>query len=181
MVTAISNLMRGSISNKKSMVSLKEEMNYVRDYIYIQETRYKDRFNTYFYMEEKLNEFQIPKMTIQTLVENAIVHGVENATWECELTISIEKREDRAFILIKDTGVGIEPEKLKNLMEKRDEEEKTAERTHTNLGLYAVKQRLNYVYNGQAQIEIVSELGKGTEIHILLPLGEMKEGDITWN
>ncbi len=181
MVTAISNLMRGSISNKKSMVPLKEEMNYVRDYIYIQETRYKDRFNTYFYMEEKLNEFQIPKMTIQTLVENAIVHGVENATWECELTISIEKREDRAFILIKDTGVGIEPEKLKNLMEKGDEEEKTAERTHTNLGLYAVKQRLNYVYNGQAQIEIVSELGKGTEIRILLPLGEMKEGDITWN
>ena len=80
MVTSISSLMRASISNKRSMVYIREEIKYVQDYLYIQETRYGDKFTSYIEVDERLNELEIPKMTIQTLVENAVIHGVENAT-----------------------------------------------------------------------------------------------------
>lgn len=182
MVTSVSSLMRGSISNKRNMISLKEEMSYVRDYIYIQETRYGDRFYTLFSLDEELNELQIPKMTIQTLVENAIVHGIENAAWKCELYISAEKRDNKAFIKIRDTGLGISPEKLQHIMNRTSSVEGAKEeRIHTNLGIYAVKQRLDYVYKGQSEISITSMTGKGTEVNIFIPINTVGEGDIIWS
>lgn len=71
MVTAIhSNLMRASISNKRSMVRVKEELKYIEDYLFIQETgMYGDKFTSYIEVDEELNELEIPKMVIQTLVE----------------------------------------------------------------------------------------------------------------
>ena len=54
------------------MVYIREEIKYVQDYLYIQETRYGDKFTSYIEVDERLNELEIPKMTIQTLVENAV-------------------------------------------------------------------------------------------------------------
>ena len=102
MVTAISNLMRASISNKRSMVRVKEELKYIEDYLFIQETRYGDKFTSYIEVDEELNELEIPKMVIQTLVENAVVHGVENATWDCFLYISGEVQDGIAVFKVKD-------------------------------------------------------------------------------
>ena len=126
MVTAISNLMRASISNKRSMVRVKEELKYIEDYLFIQETRYGDKFTSYIEVDEALNELEIPKMVIQTLVENAVVHGVENATWDCFLYISGEIQDDMAVFKVKDDGVGISAEKLEALLKMEEEPEHKA-------------------------------------------------------
>ena len=170
MVTAISNLMRASISNKRSMVRVKEELKYIEDYLFIQETRYGDKFTSYIEVDEELNELEIPKMVIQTLVENAVVHGVENATWDCFLYISGEVQDGIAVFKVKDDGVGISAEKLKTLMNMEEEPEHKAERTHTNLGIYAVQKRLEYVYHGKAKMTITSEQEKGTLVVLEIPL-----------
>ena len=170
MVTAISNLMRASISNKRSMVYVREEMKYVQDYLYIQETRYGDKFTSYIEIDEKLNELEIPKMTIQTLAENAVVHGVENATWDCFLYISGEIVDGTAVFTIKDDGVGMSAEQLEKLSGSEEEPEHEEERTHTHLGVYAVRKRLDYVYHNKAQINIKSEPGKGTQVILEIPL-----------
>ena len=173
MVTAISNLMRASISNKRSMVRVREEIKYIQDYLYIQETRYGDKFTSYIEVDEKLYELEIPKMTIQTLVENAVVHGVENATWDCFLYISGEIKDKMAVFKVKDDGVGISKEKLEQLSqneERVEEPEHKGERTHTNLGIYAVRKRLEYVYHGKAKMTITSE--KGTLVVLEIPLEE---------
>ena len=170
MVTAISNLMRASISNKRSMVYVREEMKYVQDYLYIQETRYGDKFTSYIEVDEKLNELEIPKMTIQTLAENAVVHGVENATWDCFLYISGEIVDGTAVFTIKDDGVGMSAEQLEKLSGTEEEPEHEEERTHTHLGVYAVRKRLDYVYHNKARIKITSEPGKGTQVILEIPL-----------
>ena len=175
MVTAISNLMRASISNKRSMVRVKEELKYIGDYLFIQETRYGDKFTSYIEVDETLNELEIPKMVIQTLVENAVVHGVENATWDCFLYISGEIQDDMAVFKVKDDGVGISAEKLEALMKMEEEPEHKAERTHTNLGIYAVQKRLEYVYHGKAKMTITSEKEKGTLVILEIPLEKAKE------
>ena len=173
MVTAISNLMRASISNKRSMVRVKEELKYIEDYLFIQETRYGDKFTSYIEVDEELNELEIPKMVIQTLVENAVVHGVENATWDCFLYISGEIQDDMAVFKVKDDGVGISAEKLEALLKMEEEPEHKAERTHTNLGIYAVQKRLEYVYHGKAKMTITSE--KGTLVVLEIPLKKANE------
>lgn len=177
MIMAISNLMRGSISNKKSMVSIQDEMRYIQDYIYIQETRHGDKFTSYVEVDEELKDVMIPKMTIQTLVENAVVHGVENATWDCFLYVTAECKDNMAVITIKDNGVGMSKEKLESLLDPdmSGKEQKPEDgRTHTNLGVYAVRKRLDYVYDGEADISILSEEGKGTEITLKIPLKEIR-------
>ena len=170
MVTAISNLMRASISNKRSMVYVREEMKYVQDYLYIQETRYGDKFTSYIEVDDKLNELEIPKMTIQTLVENAVVHGVENATWDCFLYVSGGIIDDTAVFTVKDDGIGMSEEQLEKLSADEEEPEHEAERKHTHLGVYAVRKRLDYVYHNKAQMSILSEIGKGTQVVLKIPL-----------
>ena len=128
-----------------------------------------------------MEELLIPKMTIQTLVENAVVHGIENATWDCFLYILGERKEDMAVFVIKDNGVGIEEEKLNNLMKPEDIEEQQKESTHTHLGIYAVKKRLDYVYQNKASLNIISEIGNGTEVRLEIPLKEKKEEYDKWN
>lgn len=170
MVTSISSLMRASISNKRSMVYIREEIKYVQDYLYIQETRYGDKFTSYIEVDERLNELEIPKMTIQTLVENAVVHGVENATWDCFLYVSGEITDGMAVFTVKDDGVGMSQEQLEKLMGTEEEPDHEAERTHTHLGVYAVRKRLNYVYQNKARMSITSEAGKGTQVILEIPM-----------
>ena len=121
-------------------------------------------------------------MVIQTLVENAVVHGVENATWDCFLYISGEVQDGIAVFKVKDDGVGISAEKLKTLMNMEEEPEHKAERTHTNLGIYAVQKRLEYVYHGKAKMTITSEQEKGTLVVLEIPLKKAKEimGILFW-
>ena len=170
MVTSISSLMRASISNKRSIVYIREEIKYVQDYLYIQETRYGDKFTSYIEVDERLNELEIPKMTIQTLVENAVVHGVENATWDCFLYVSGEITDGMAVFTVKDDGVGMSQEQLEKLMGTEEEPDHEAERTHTHLGVYAVRKRLDYVYQNKARMSIISEPGKGTQVILEIPM-----------
>lgn len=170
MVTSISSLMRASISNKRSMVYIREEIKYVQDYLYIQETRYGDKFTSYIEVDERLNELEIPKMIIQTLVENAVVHGVENATWDCFLYVSGEITDGMAVFTVKDDGVGMSQEQLEKLMGTEEEPDHEAERTHTHLGVYAVRKRLDYVYQNKARMSITSEPGKGTQVILEIPM-----------
>lgn len=164
MVTSISSLMRASISNKRSMVYIREEIKYVQDYLYIQETRYGDKFTSYIEVDERLNELEIPKMTIQTLVENAVVHGVENATGTVSFMFQEEITDGMAVFTVKDDGVGMSQEQLEKLMGTEEEPDHEAERTHTHLGVYAVRKRLDYVYQNKARMSITSEPGKGTQV-----------------
>ena len=132
--------------------------------------KYGDKFTSYIEVDERLNELEIPKMTIQTLVENAVVHGVENATWDCFLYVSGEITDGMAVFTVKDDGVGMSQEQLEKLMGTEEEPDHEAERTHTHLGVYAVRKRLDYVYQNKARMSITSEPGKGTQVILEIPM-----------
>ena len=80
-----------------------------------------------------------------------------------------------AVFKVKDDGVGMSAEKLEALMKMEEEPEHKAERTHTNLGIYAVQKRLEYVYHGKAKMTITSEQEKGTLVVLEIPLKKAKE------
>lgn len=124
MVSAISNLMRISIGNKQDIFSIRQELKYVKDYLYIQETRYRDRFQVYFAIDEKILDEKIPKLTIQPLVENAIVHSVEVSKGKTVLNINGYIEQGNVVIEIKDDGVGMDRDTLLHLLDPPEGEER---------------------------------------------------------
>jgi len=179
MVSAISNLMRISIGNKQDIFSIRQELKYVKDYLYIQETRYRDRFQVYFAIDEKILDEKIPKLTIQPLVENAIVHSVEVSKGKTVLNINGYIEQGNVVIEIKDDGVGMDRDTLLHLLDPPEGEEKDISVAHTGLGMYAVHQRLRYLYGEEYGLTADSEPGNGTCIKICIPFTKGEEK--TWS
>ena len=179
MVSAISNLMRISIGNKQDIFSIRQELKYVKDYLYIQETRYRDRFQVYFTIDEKILDEKIPKLTIQPLVENAIVHSVEVSKGKTVLNINGYIEQGNVMIEIKDDGVGMDRDTLLHLLDPPEGEEKDISVAHTGLGMYAVHQRLRYLYGEEYGLTADSEPGNGTCIKICIPFTKGEEK--TWS
>lgn len=179
MVSAISNLMRISIGNKQDIFSIRQELKYVKDYLYIQETRYRDRFQVYFTIDEKILDEKIPKLTIQPLVENAIVHSVEVSKGKTVLNINGYIEQGNVVIEIKDDGVGMDRDTLLHLLDPPEGEEKDISVAHTGLGMYAVHQRLRYLYGEEYGLTADSEPGNGTCIKICIPFTKGEEK--TWS
>ena len=179
MVSAISNLMRISIGNKQDIFSIRQELKYVKNYLYIQETRYRDRFQVYFAIDEKILDEKIPKLTIQPLVENAIVHSVEVSKGKTVLNINGYIEQGNVVIEIKDDGVGMDRDTLLHLLDPPEGEEKDISVAHTGLGMYAVHQRLRYLYGEEYGLTADSEPGNGTCIKICIPFTKGEEK--TWS
>jgi two-component system sensor histidine kinase YesM len=171
LISAISNLMRISISNKQSLIPLEQELGYVKDYLYIQSIRYKDRLETVYDIDAALLGQVIPKLIIQPIVENAIVHGIEKSYDKNTLYISAIRMGGNIDIIVKDTGVGMPEEKVKELL-KEPETVKSSSASHTNLGIYAVHKRLQFLYGEDYGLSVQSEMGEGTTVVIHIPYME---------
>ena len=175
LVSAISNLIRGTISNKQSIITLEQELGYVKDYLYIQKLRYQDRFETIYDVDASLLSQAVPKLVVQPIVENAIVHGIEDAQRESSLLISAKRVGDAIDITVKDTGIGMSQAKVENLLREPSMEKASRDRFHTNLGIYAVHKRLQFLYGEEYGLRIVSVEGEGTEVTIHIPYMEDPE------
>lgn len=170
MISAVSNLLRISISNKEAVFSVEQELTYVKDYLYIQKTRYRDRFETVFDIDPEISQQVIPKLTIQPLVENAVVHSVEVSKERAVLIIEGHREKDDVVIQVSDTGVGMSEETRRALLaEPGSEDKKNISTAHTGLGVYAVHQRLRYLFGEGYGLTIESSKGQGTHIRIRIP------------
>lgn len=171
MIQAIGNLLRISISNKENIFTVRKELNYVKDYLYIQKKRFQNRFIVEFDVEEDVMEQLIPKLTIQPLVENAIVHSVEVSKAKVLLVVSGHIEGKDVVLKVKDNGVGIPKEILEQLLtgNGNSKEEVDVRRAHTGLGVYAVHQRLQYMYGEPYGLTVESEVEKETCFTIRLP------------
>ncbi|ONI48299.1 hypothetical protein AN643_02195 [Candidatus Epulonipiscioides saccharophilum] len=157
---SLGRLMRYSLSKKK-YIQIKEEIEHLKDYVEIQEVRYGDRVSVIFEVDEELEIYYIPKLLIQPIVENAIVHGIEGKLVESTVSVRVEKLENDIAIIIEDDGVGIEPEIVNNILLKNEGLEKEG---RTSLGIRNVNQRIQMVYGKEYGMQIDSILGIGTKI-----------------
>ena len=184
---ALANIFRYSIQGS-DMVTLTEEMTIVDAYLKIQSHRFEDRFRVRFALEEDTLDFRIPKMIIQPLVENAIVHGMEPSMRPCELTIATFLEEDCLAIDIRDTGVGMSAERLASIREGLSES--TVHRSsnapdhlramddkhHEGIGILNVNSRIVLYYGREYAMTIDSREGEGTGIRIRIPTAPPRRG-----
>ena len=119
MTEILARFFRYCISRDDSMVRVGEELDHIRDYFYIQKFRFEDRFDMEIDVErDELLELFLPRMTIQPLVENAMIHGLEKVEHKGLIRVSLMTAGDRLCITVSDNGFGMSREELLRLNER---------------------------------------------------------------
>lgn len=168
MIKSLANLMRKSIDERNQMMSIKDELMLLKDYINIQKIRHKDRLQIKMDIDESLEGYQIPKLTLQPLVENAINYGLEKEVRDCMITITGYEKDKMIYLVVEDNGSGMSKERV------RDLNLGLIKPKGTGIGVKNIKERLHNVFEGKSEMKFESILGNGTEVTIKIPKVKMK-------
>ncbi|WP_339278660.1 sensor histidine kinase [Paenibacillus sp. FSL W8-1187] len=167
MVLSLGYLLRASISNKKKVITLEEELATVRHYATIQKHRFRDRFDFAVDIPERVMKVRLPKLTLQPLIENAILYALEPFVEPCRIRVYLDReRPDGLEIVVEDSGPGIDPERLQKIWAGE------VETRGTGIGLLNIKDRLRLAFGDAGGIEVESVRSGGTRVRVRLPLPE---------
>jgi two-component system sensor histidine kinase YesM len=167
-ITSLVKLLRISINLSRDMISLREEIDYVKNYIVIQKLRFSKSVNIAYNIEDNCLDFSVPKLILQPIVENAFIYGMEDEQHELNIEVKAYMKENRLIIEIQDDGPGIEEEVLKNIL--TNDTDKTR---FSKVGLNNVNQRIKLYCGSDFGLEIKTELGIGTIVIVNLPIISM--------
>lgn len=165
---ALGSMFKYSLDSK-AIVILEDEITLVKNYLEIQQLRFSNRFNYCIETNKEFNKYKIPKMILQPIVENSIIHGLENMESDGKLNIKIGKQNSSLIIEIQDNGEGIKLEKLKEILKRM---ESLNEKENRSIGLINVHKRLVLSYGIEYGLSIESQESFGTTVKISIPLQE---------
>ncbi|MDP4088389.1 MAG: sensor histidine kinase [Bacillota bacterium] len=168
LIDSVADILRYSLTMLESQSCIEDEVAVIKKYAYIQETRFKDRIRFNVEMDEELGKVSLPGMTLQPLVENAFIHGIEGREEGGTISLKVFKEEDQCVIKIEDDGVGMTEEKIREVL---SSEARTKNDHHTSgIGLGNVIKRLRVLYNLDDVFSIESKIGEGTRMIIRIPV-----------
>lgn len=174
MTEILSRFFRYCISRQENLVKVREELEHIEDYYYIQKYRFEDRIELEIHMEsEELYDLYLPKMTLQPLVENAMIHGLEKRAENGKIDIHLFRADERLVILISDNGVGMDRSHLDQLNARMQESYFDAGRKHgkhSGIALNNVNARLKMTFGEDSGIHYRSMEGEGTDAVVTLPV-----------
>ena len=168
MTLSLSRLFRYNVGNLKEFTSLADELEYIFDYLKIQEYRFGDRMQVELNIPETVKSVQITRFVLQPIIENAFKYGLELRGKGGLLKISAEKKQTSLYIRIYDNGPGIEMEQLKAIQDSLDRETSINEMKSAH-GLDNVNLRLKLLYGTQYGLFIDSEYTQWTEVTVKIP------------
>ena len=168
MVFNLSKILRKSLNWHGDMIPLKEELDFVHSYLEIQKSRFKDKIEVFIDNSEVSDDFMIPKLIIQPLVENAVKHGIENKKGKGIIHIKIYRLDNTIKIIVCDNGIGIESEKLDSIQKQLASKEKATKEDHS-IGVKNVHERIILQYGQDYGLKIESTFKKGTVASIDIP------------
>lgn len=168
LVDALTNMFRIGLSHGKDIITVKEEITHVSNYLYIQKIRYKDKLNYVIHVDESLYAIEVPKLILQPLVENAIYHGVKAKRGGGTITITGVPEGENLVFTVQDNGAGMPQEKVEELNRRMSERSVLDEQK--SFGLFYIRERIQLCYGKGYGVHVESTLGEGTRVTITLPL-----------
>ena len=145
---------------------IEEELKYVNQYLYIQKMRFQEHIICLVEIPEQLYEYYIPKLMIQPLLENAIVHGVSELKETGMIAVTGKETEDAIYITVKDNGNGM-PETIIRQLEEIRENGILKEKEH--IGIFNIQQRLLLLYGKEYGLTVEHVKPSGTITVLILP------------
>lgn len=166
MIDSLTIFFRISLSKGKSYISVREELTHVEKYIAIQKMRYERILESRIEVPEKFFEYDIVKMTLQPLVENALYHGIKEKDKPGLVCITaVEQGEDIEFC-VSDMGLGMTEERLQEIQRMMDE---GIECNPDAYGIINVQKRLRMYFGEKYGLRFESQQGRGTQVYVLIP------------
>lgn len=165
LVQSLSKFYKLSLSKGVSIVPLKNEIEHVKAYVSIQNARFQNGITLIINVPESLYEYKLPKITLQPLIENAIIHGILETEEETgTITITSYITNNQLILEVKDDGVGIPPDKLKQIL--HDNKEESA----NGFGVINIHRRIKLHYGETYGLSYEDHVDTGTTVKIILPV-----------
>lgn len=168
---------RNFLSKGDREIPLKREICIVQDYLSLQKLRYGDILQDEYDIAEDTQECIIPKLILQPLVENSIYHGIRLKGEEGTIKISSRLEDGALHIVVRDTGVGMEQEKIDQMLTPGNREGEKREELSESFGLWGTIERIRCFCDKDDVVKISSELGEYTEIEFILPQRQERKGE----
>lgn len=163
--TAMVELLRAVLGQADEFIPLSQEIHYIKQYLLIQRFKYQQDFETVWEIEQALSEHTIPKLLLQPIVENALIHGIANKK-DGSITVKAYTLDDGIHITVTDNGKGIRKEQLERLVA---EVSKDSHRM-SSVGLSNVFSRIRMIYGEPYSGTITSFVNVGTVVELHLPI-----------
>lgn len=166
-INALGKILRYGIDKSNSMVEIRQEVEWLKQYIFLQQVRLKNLFECKMHIDPNVLGFRIHKLLFQPFVENAILHGFDCAKSKHELVIEMKEKHETIEIIIADNGKGMSKEMIEKINKDIYLDDLSDEKS--SIGIRNAVGRLKLYYGDKASVRIESELGYGTTIHIEIP------------
>ncbi|WP_346043744.1 sensor histidine kinase [Paraclostridium tenue] len=161
MLYRFTKLLRSILPKASEMISLEEELENIKNYVELQKMRYPDCFEVTYEVSDNIKDFKVPSFILQPIIENAILYSMEKENNKGSISLIGYKDKDGIKIVIKDNGIGMSKEKLKNVLNK--------EASVNRVGVINVHERIQLNYGQNYGLKIDSTKGEGTKITFILP------------
>lgn len=172
MIKYMSKMFRKLIVWHTDWITVKEEIEFIMEFLEIQKYRFDDELKFDISIEDTIYIYKIPKMILQPLVENACIHGVEHITSTRHIKIEGHAKGKLIYLSVEDNGIGMEEEKIQEILTYVGD-------NHYNgmsVGLRNVLRRLTLYYGEKSQVIIESERNKYTRITLIMPIVDNEQG-----
>lgn len=163
------------ISKSNLMTTVGEEIEFLEQYVTIQQYRYKDLFTVVYEIDPGSLDCIIPRSLLQPFVENAIFHGIYRKGGKGRILVRVHGENNSLALVIEDDGVGMRKEKVLELMYSETIRQDGSELG--SIGVINVRNRLQYLYGQSAALDIESRAGEGTVVTVKLPVSSYKEDE----
>ena len=162
MLISLSDMLQYTFRNRQELVAFGEEYVWLQNYLHIMGIRFEGKFKVQYEIDRAAYQYSIPKLLLQPLVENAIIHGLRDKKQGGMLWIRAGKDGEYLHLEVEDNGRGMDEEEL----------ERARSMDHNRIGLNNAEQRLRLIYGDQGRMHIITARGKGTRIIVILPCGK---------
>jgi two-component system sensor histidine kinase YesM len=156
---SLAQFFRISLSQGSESITLGEEIEHIKQYMFIQKQRYGDHLKYNIECPEDYKSIKVPKIILQPIVENAIYHGIKELDGVGFVKIQVEKNDHQLILNVSDNGVGFDASTEKSSLTKLG-----------GVGLDNVNKRLKLIYGDESGVRIDSKIGVGTEVKIIIPV-----------
>jgi two-component system sensor histidine kinase YesM len=178
-ITSLGKLMRYGVRWNFENVPLRDELEYIENYILLMNLRYDFEVILSVNVPEELMDQEILKMSLQPIVENAVVHGIEPSASDTTVYIKAWESEGKYIIEITDSGEGMDPETLAKLRKKIHGEIEETGGSGNGIGLKNVEDRIKLTFGKEYGIEVYSESHKYTKVSMVLPRRDLRRKGIS--
>ena len=162
MIHALARLFRISISRGHELIPIAKEIEHAENYLEIQKYRYKNQFTYSFDVDPGCLDYYCNKITLQPIIENAIMHGLDLMVDEGRIQVCVSQDGDDIVFRVRDNGVGMSAEQVRAILEEDAQD-------RTGIGIKNVNDRLRIYFGGQYGLHITSELDVGTTVELRMP------------